>query len=305
MKKYLYLLLLFTSSIYSQGLLDELEKETPIAKEYVTGTFKGVRVINGHSVELPGKGEMVFSIQHRFGSIRGGITELLGIDQASIRFGLEYTMPFYDRLCVGFGRSSYNKIWDGFIKWIPFKQTLGKKQFPMTIGTVVSMGINTTPFADPNRENYFSSRLTYCYQILLARKFGNFFSLQLTPTVLHKNLVPLARDQNTTAHLGVSGKFRVSRRVAITAEYFWPIYGQNFYQVNNVNTLGPLSFGVDWETGGHVFQFTISNSQAMYDQNFIGETFHDWLDGDIHFGFNIQRSFSFKKGAGKGHKVTE
>lgn len=306
-KFYLLASLAFCFSLsYSQGLLDELESTTPKQKEFVTGTFKGVRVINGQSVELPGKGELLFLIQHRFGSVRGGIVDLFGLDLAGVRFGLEYTLPFYDgRICVGIGRSNYLKVWDGFIKYQMFRQSKGPKSFPFTIDLYASMGISSTEWADPDRNNYFSSRLTYCYQILWARKFCRWFSFQLTPTVLHRNLVPLKEDQNTTFHLGFAGKFRVSNRISISAEYFWPVAGQNFAEVNNLPIKGPLSFGVDWETGGHVFQFMISNSQATFDQTFIGESTHDWLNGDIHIGFNIQRTFSFKKGAGKKYKLPE
>jgi hypothetical protein len=303
----LYLIFAFTLLpifSFSQGLLDELEETTPKQKEYATGTFKGVRVINGHSVELPGKGELLFMIQHRFGSVKGGIVDLFGLDLAGIRFGLEYTLPFHDgRICIGIGRSNYLKVWDGFVKYQILRQSKGPKSFPFTIDLYANMGISTVNFADPDRNNYFTSRLSYSFQVLWARKFCRWFSMQITPVVCHQNLVPLKEDQNTTFHLGFGGKFRISNRISISAEYFWPVAGQNFADVNNLPIKGPLSIGVDWETGGHVFQFMLSNSQATYDNSFIAGTTQDWLNGDIHIGFNIQRTFSFKKGAGKGYKT--
>lgn len=300
-------IILFQSLSFSQGLLDELNSnlETEKKKEFVTGTFKGVRIIQGHSVEIPGKGELLFIIQHRFGPIKGGVVDMFGLDQASIRFGLEYTLPFYDRICIGFGRSTYLKTWDFFLKYQLVKQSKGPKSFPLTIDLYASMGISSADFADPNRPNYFTSRMWYTYQIMIARKFGNRFSLQLTPTVVHKNLVPLKEDQNTTFHLGLGGRFKVSNRVAISAEYFWPVYGQNFADVNGQSILGPLSIGVDWETGGHIFQFQITNASATFDQGFMAETTQDWLDGDIRFGFNITRTFSFKKGNKHKSKLKE
>ena len=303
----LYLIFAFTLLpifSFSQGLLDELEETTPKQKEYATGTFKGVRVINGHSVELPGKGELLFMIQHRFGSVKGGIVDLFGLDLAGIRFGLEYTLPFHDgRICIGIGRSNYLKVWDGFVKYQILRQSKGPKSFPFTIDLYANMGISTVNFADPDRNNYFTSRLSYSFQVLWARKFCRWFSMQITPVVCHQNLVPLKEDQNTTFHLGFGGKFRISNRISISAEYFWPVAGQNFADVNNLPIKGPLSIGVDWETGGHVFQFMLSNSQATYDNSFIAGTTQDWLNGDIHIGFNIQRTFSFNKGAGKGYKT--
>lgn len=299
-----FLLSIFITPVNAQGLLDELDASLPEKKDYTLGTFKGTRIVNGQSVELPGKGEMQFMIQHRFGSFRGGIVDFFGLDQAGIRIGVEYTLPFYEgRICIGAARSNYLKMWDGSIKYQMFRQSKGPKSFPFTIDLYAAMGISSIDYADPARQNYFTSRMSYCFQILWARKFCRWFSFQLTPTVLHKNLVPLKEDQNTTAHLGFAGKFRISNRVSISAEYFWPISGQNFADVNNVAIKGPLSLALDIETGGHIFQLVLSNSQANFDQTFIGETNQDWLNGDIHFGFNISRSFSFKKGAGKGFKT--
>jgi hypothetical protein len=303
-----FYLLLFcvipTALIQAQGLLDELDSITPPQKEYTIGTFKGTRIINGQSVEMPGKGDLQFMIQHRFGSFRGGIVDFFGLDQAGIRIGVEYTLPFYEgRICIGVARSNYLKMWDGSIKYQMFRQSKGPKSFPFTIDLYASMGISSIEYSDPDRNNYFTSRMSYCFQVLWARKFGRWFSMQLTPTVLHKNLVPLKEDQNTTAHLGIAGKVRVSNRVSISAEYFWPIYGQNFADINNLPIKGPLSLAVDIETGGHIFQLVLSNSQANFDQTFIGETNQDWLNGDIHFGFNISRSFSFKKGAKNNMKT--
>lgn len=83
-------------------------------QKYVHETFRGTRIINGHSVETPVGGGLEFLISHRFGVLSGGFYELFGLDQASVRFGLEYGVN--DWLNVGFGRSSHGKHYDGFIK---------------------------------------------------------------------------------------------------------------------------------------------------------------------------------------------
>jgi hypothetical protein len=296
---FLFSLLFFSGIISAQGLLDNLKKEAAQEKkkEFTLGTFKGTRIINGYSTEMPGKGELLFIIQHRFGNITEGIDDIFGLDQASIRMGLEYTMPFYDRINIGLGRSTYMKTWDGFIRYKILKQAKGGS--PFHLDAMASIAITTNQWADPTRNNYFTSRLSYAYQLLLSRKFCKYFSMQITPTVIHKNLVPKMADQNTAFYLGFAGSIKVSRRVAINLEYFWPVLGQQFPQVNNVDIKGPLSFGVDWETGGHVFQFHITNATAMFPQGFVAETTGDWLKGDIRIGFNITRNFSFEK---KGNK---
>ena len=60
------------------------------------------------------------------------------------------------------------------------------------------------------------------------------------------------------------------------------------------NDINPLSIGFDIQTGGHVFQFHLSNSAFMIDRAFIHETYDSWSEGDIYFGFNISRVFTLK-----------
>ena len=103
---------------FSQGLLDELDEITKDDKQepdYAFATFKGVRLINGHSVEMPAKGEMIYMIAHRFGSMENGFYDMFGLDRATMRMGFEYTLPT-DFVCVGIGRSTYNKTYDAFVK---------------------------------------------------------------------------------------------------------------------------------------------------------------------------------------------
>ncbi|MET0759845.1 MAG: DUF5777 family beta-barrel protein, partial [Flavobacterium sp.] len=53
----------------------------------------------------------------------------------------------------------------------------------------------------------------------------------------------------------------------------------------------PLSIGVDLETGGHVFQMHFTNSRAMHETGYLGQTTGDWGKGEIAFGFNLVRVF--------------
>jgi hypothetical protein len=53
--------------------------------------------------------------------------------------------------------------------------------------------------------------------------------------------------------------------------------------------------GIDIETGGHVFQVSLSNSQGIIEQFFIPQTTGDWLKQGMRLGFNIVRVFSFNK----------
>jgi hypothetical protein len=274
--------------VYSQDELMNLIDDPVESIEKTKSTFNGTRIINGHSMETRDAGTFEVIFMHRFGRINSGAYNLWGLDDAWIRLGLEYSVT--DDLTLGVGRSSYEKTYDAFLKFRFVRQTKGIKKFPFTGSTFISMAINTLKPADPEQEISFSSRLSYTYQVLLARKFNKNLSIQLTPTLVHHNLVDTPEENNDIFALGFSGRYKITRRMAITLEYFYQ-FNNNTNQVN----YDPLGIGLELETGGHVFQLVFSNSQGMIEKSFITETTGNFFDGDIHFGFNITRAFYFKK----------
>src|SRR5688572_27205770 len=175
------------SSTYAQedDLLSLLDEEEVV--NYATGSFKANRVINLHSLENTAAGELDVKISHRFGFLSGSFYELFGLDQATIRIGGDYGIT--ERLMVGIGRSNFEKTYDGFVKFKLLRQSTGAKKTPVTLSILGTTAVTTIKFADPDRENYFSSRLYYTGQLIIGRKFSNAFSLQLAPTIVHRNLV--------------------------------------------------------------------------------------------------------------------
>lgn len=270
-------------------LMDLLNQENDDSTSivYTEATFKSSRVINGHSVELRAPGVMEVLISHRFGRINQGINEFFGLDDANNRIGLEFGL--LKNLNVGIGRSSFEKQYDGFIKYRLLRQQQGLRNIPLTAVFFTSMAINTTE-APPDQDWDFANRTSYTYQILLARKFNPNFSLQLTPSLVHKNLVEREQDDNDIYALGIGARHKITKRLAINFEYF--------YMFNPPEDLGlhnSLSIGVDIETGGHVFQLHLTNSRAMIEKGFITETTGDFFDGEMHLGFNISRVFNIGK----------
>lgn len=272
--------------IAQEDLLSLLGKD---ANTYLTtASFKSTRIINSQSIENTAKGVLDIKIQHRFASIENGVSDFFGLDGASIRLGLEYGLS--NRLMLGFGRSSLDKAIDGYFKYRILRQSFGKKQMPLSISIVSAIEIKTTPFSDTKRRNYFSSRMYYSYQLLVARKFSDGFSLQLMPTWVHRNLVKLESDHNDIVSLGVGFRQKLSKRSSLNLEYFYNLPNQL-----EANLYSPLSIGFDIETGGHVFQLHFSNASAMIYKGFITETPDRWSKGQIHFGFNISRVFTLSK----------
>jgi hypothetical protein len=105
--------------LYAQDLMDMLKDETP-QTVYTYATFKTTRIILGQSIENTAKGTLQFEIEHTFGAINSGAYNMWGLDVATTRLGFEYGINNW--LTVSFGRSSYEKTFDGGIKTILLRQ---------------------------------------------------------------------------------------------------------------------------------------------------------------------------------------
>jgi len=290
---YCFVLVMIMAAVYEQviaqegqNLLSLLGREE--TTEYAAASFKTNRVINLHSLESTSAGVLDIKISHRFGFINGGIYELFGLDQASIRIGADYGIT--DRLTIGGGRSSYEKTYDGFVKYKVLRQSTGLKNMPVTVAVLGTMAITTLKWEDPDRDNLFSSRLYYTTQLIIGRKFSNGFSFQLSPSLVHRNLVATAEEKNNVFALGFAGRVKLNKRLSINGEYIYVFPDQLAEGYHN-----SLSIGFDIETGGHVFQLHFTNSTSMIEKGFITETVGNWADGGVHFGFNISRVFTLRK----------
>jgi Membrane bound beta barrel domain (DUF5777) len=269
-------------------LLGELERQTTdtLRREPVAATFKGTRVINGHSVETPGGGTMIFLISHRFGTLNSGAYNFFGLDQASIRLGLEYGLT--DRLTVGVGRSSVDKTYDGFLKYRALRQSTGARAIPVSVTLFGSSAITTLRYFD-GLDYTLGRRLTYTVQALVARKVSPGLSVQLAPTLVHRNLVADRQMNNDVLALGLAGRQKLSKRTALLLEYYYRLPTSE-----DPGTRNALAAGFDIETGGHVFQLHVTNSQGMIEKHFLTQTTGNFFDGDIYFGFNVARNFTLK-----------
>jgi hypothetical protein len=286
----LFIFLAFSASLPAQDdLMNMLNDSTSKEINYATATFKSTRIINGHSIERMVPGQLDVRISHRFGRVNLGPYEFFGLDQSNMHLSLEYGITKW--LMIGIGRGSYEKTFDGFAKFSILRQSTGARNMPVSVSALSSIALNSLKWADPARNNYFYSRLSYVGQIMIARKFSQSFSLQLTPTMVHRNLVPTELDPNDIFAIGAGGRMKLTKRISLNAEYYYMINDKKNMSETIYN---PLSFGFDIETGGHVFTLLFTNSLQMIEKGFVGQTTGNWLKGDIHFGFNISRVFTLK-----------
>lgn len=267
-------------------------------KEFVTATFKSTRVINLQTSEVVGKKSLDFRISHRFGDLSSGTKNTWGLDgPANLFLSLEYS--YNGRLMCGLGRSILDKMSMGFLKYRLLRQASAKG---MPISLTLYSSIHHTSATDPgialggtDRYTYPVDRLSYAHMIILARKFNRRLSFEIAPTLVHYNLVENTRDKNDIFAVGFAGRCKLTQRLVFSAEYVLRVnkYSETFSTYHN-----SAGIGFDIETGGHVFQIHVTNSNGVDEVQFIPYTRTSWKDLGIRVGFNISRVFTLSRGAG-------
>ncbi len=269
----------------------------PVAKKksYVKNTFEGNFLIDNQTVMVPIKGTFEFDISHRFGTINNQFKDLFGLfSSANMRLGFSYT-PIKD-LQVGFGANNYNMIVDWSLKYAVVKQTKDGRT-PLSVTYFGNAAMDTRAKSDALPIVSSSDRFSFFNQLLIARKFSEAFSAQVSLNYTHFNNVPGYYDVNHIAQTGmlndhysvsVGGRLKISPKTSIIANYEQPL---TQHPLNNVYP--NISFGLDMKSSGHDFQVffgnygnTIPQFNSEYSQN-------DFAKGQYVIGFNISRLWNF------------
>ncbi len=293
---FLLLLSVATQAQQDTSLLGQLSdsltahaKPTP-----VKGTFKAIYLIELQTNETIAAGALNFEIQHRFGQLNSGAYNFFGLDNATLRLGLDYGIT--DWWTVGVGRSSYLKTFDGYTKFKLWRQMDGGSGMPIS---VTLMGTISNYTQDFSTETYLNAnyRTAYATQLILARKF-RYFSLEIVPAYIRSNLVPTTADKNDMFAVSGGARVKLTKRMSLDGEYNYLLPNQ----VVSTKVYNALSFAWEMETGGHVFQLVFSNAQSMVPTQYISQTTSSWSNGGIYFGFNIARNFNITSHAKKAIK---
>ena len=289
---------------------DDLEKSVEMSpvRDKVSATFKSTRLINGHTNETIHKNELDFKVDHRFGDIagsNGGIRQFFGLDNSTdVRIGFEYGLS--DRLSIGLARAkgatAVQQLYEGSIKFRLLEQTADDKiPFAITLfgsNTIAAVKGNTEDPTSATAYENFQDRMNYVSQMIIARKFNSNISFILSPTYVHRNFTAY-RDQNSMFAVGIGGRAKLSKRMALVVDYFLPFRNkadrQYLEQVSATKFYNPLGLGLEMETGGHVFHLNFTNATAIQEMQFIPQTTSSWLKGQYRWGFSISRRFSFNK----------
>ncbi len=274
-----------------KGLLDILEKEQKdTLPQYTSATFKTTRITYGHSVETRKKGILEVFVANRFWNTPELRSQKFGVDKINVRIALEYAWS--DRLSTGFGGSTWDGLFDGYLKYRLIRQRNDSKGVPFNITIFQNASYNSSALNLPYFNDSFSGRLSYTSQILLARKFNSKFSLQLAPTFVHKGLGGDSGETKNHFALGFGGRYKLSNHVSLVSEYYTV-----FNPIESTDTYGPFGLGVNWEIGDVMLQFMLTNAPSMVEDSFITRTRNNFnfKNPNLNFGFNFTYIIHFNR----------
>jgi hypothetical protein len=306
MKKFTLLSLFLLSVTGFLMAQDSTQTEKPAqtpSRSKVMEIFYGTRCVNHHTVMQVGKKVLAYRISHRFGTLKGDgnpdtkldqLYSFFGLDgPASISFMFDYGIT--DDLMVGVGRDQFNRVWNGYAKYNILDQETGG--MPLTLGVHAKANIITERDGAAavngfDRYGNFAHRMSYVTQIMIARKFGQRFALQLSPTYIHHNLVETAADKNDIFALAAMGQIKLRKRLGLSFEYSYAFGDYTPGRSSDPQQIfSSASISLDIVTGGHVFQIMVVNSVPINEAWSIPYTRENLLDGDVRLGFNISRNF--------------
>ncbi len=318
MKSKLFISILFylgLTSTYGQGLLDELYFEEKERTETVQSTFKMLRIGMFHSVETRQKGVLELSAYSRYWNIPevdGEVVERnsFASDRMSVRFGADIAIT--DKFTIGGGWAN-NGVLDGYFKHRIVQQQKGKKSIPFSItgiiggshrlenlenipgdGDVTSIYDTTIPNTSINLEDSFYDKTNVFAQLLIARKFNRNLSLQVSPTLIFRGSNRFEENPDTHLAIGFGGRYKVGKHTSLFSEYYWLPESS---ALQNIETFGAYSLGVNWEVSKVQIQLFLTNTGNYAEDIVITETpaNFNFKDGNLFFGWNFTYVLHLKK----------
>jgi hypothetical protein len=273
------------SGIFAQ---DEPPKDRPVRAPFASGTL-----IDNHTTVVPSVKTLEYMIQHKFGRIDNGFSDLFGLyaPGANIRMALNY-VP-YKNLQVGYGLSRIRMYSDFSVKYTILEQTR-QNTIPVAVGVFANFAIdgrNEEAFGD----NYsFTNRFSYFTQLIIGRRFNDFVSVQATASFTHYNITEPGIDHDKIS-VGFNGRVNISPQSSILFQYDAPLKVKGITEHREWLNPAKPNLGIGWEirTSTHAFHIYLSSTDGMIPQHNALYNDNDWTKGDMMFGFTITRLWSF------------
>jgi hypothetical protein len=304
MKKILFVVFLglYCWLASAQDTTETLVKEIPKQK-FARATFNSTQIINMQSTEIIPTNALQFMVAHHFSYIwtkdagtQNNLAQFLGLNSgvAHTYLSFDYSPTNFMNLGVALaGGSKY----EGWVKFRILRQQTGLHNVPVSVSWYSMAHVNASK--DPEVDNTWN-KWSYAHQLLIARKMSDKISLQLMPTIIHFNVVPYGiNNSNLVYSMGIAGKYKMKPKINLTVEYSrqFNMYENIISKNGSILNYNPdlLSVGMEFNTGGHLFQFYIGNTSdaSIIDQ--LARNTSKIGDGNFALGFRINRTMDLRK----------
>lgn len=269
-------------------------------REFVEIPTWGNQFINIQSARILPHKTWGFKVQHRFGTVSADssvVQDFLGLDLPTT-MRLAFSFNLHKKLYVEIGRTNQSKTIDIEGKYLLLQQTTDYK-IPVSVALYFNTSIRTAKFPSVASNAVFKAdstpffykpahRLAYVSQLIISSQLFERLTLQVSPMFIYHNLAS-AFHKNMTYVIGTALRFKVATRTALMFEYANKLNNHCFCFIH------PLSFGVEFGTEGHVFQLFVSNASSINPSQVFTISGHDMTKGKFLIGFNLSRSFNYKK----------
>jgi hypothetical protein len=277
---------LISLPVFSQ--LDELESqllgEMDAVTDYAVSTFLSENIVVGKSTVLHERGNLSIRFRHHFNPLSGGVSEAFGFNRASVYTAINYAPEDWLNLELGYG--SHDGSFNGNAKFRLLRQSTGKVVMPVNFTLFGAINYRTSDTGNAEVDADRAGRINYTLQGLTSRRFSNFLSLQLSPSLVHRNLTATPLDPNNIYALGAGSSFKLLKNMRFNMEYYYLLNGRSY---------DPVSVGVSYQTSRHNFELFLTNTQFIKDNYFITDTSGSFFEGDVRVGFNIAINFTLGK----------
>ncbi|OYT17050.1 MAG: hypothetical protein B7C24_04620 [Bacteroidetes bacterium 4572_77] len=300
MKKQLLFLLIIVFAIGNVIAQEEESKPKKKKERPVRSMFESSVLIDEQTSITPIKNTLEMHIQHRFGLIKtNGASDLFGVyaPSANTRMGLNYSV--LNNLMIGYGITKKNMYNDFQVKWAALRQTRSGS-IPLNLVVYANMAIDGRNKSTFGTDYQFANRLSYFTQIIVGRKFNEWFSMELNFSYSHYNAVPaetidVKGYEHSVFGAGTHMRFKFSPQSSIIIMYSSPIFIQSMAENTEVQNDWSGNFGLGYEvaTSTHAFQIFITTANGIIPQDIYMYNTNKFDESEIRFGFNITRLWNF------------
>ncbi|HPK05295.1 MAG TPA: DUF5777 family beta-barrel protein [Bacteroidales bacterium] len=275
------------------GVLSLMAQEEPTKDRPVRAPFNSGILIDNQTSVIPADKTLEFQIQHKFGKIDNGFSDLFGLyaPGANIRLALNY-VPIKN-LQIGYGLSRIRMYSDFSIKYTIHEQTR-RNTFPVAVAVFANMAVDGRNKTDFGHNYKFGNRYSYFSQLIIGRRFNDWLSVQANASFTHYNITEPGIDHDKVS-VGFNGRVNFSPQSSILFQYDIPLKIKSITEHREWTNPAKPNLGVGWEirTSTHAFHIYLSSADGMIPQHNAVYNTNDWTKGDMMFGFSIVRFWNF------------